>query len=112
MNILRITILFLASLSLAACGGGSGSDALPATGTVGIFLTDDPSDDFAQINLNVTEAVLIGGDGQPSLFQGSKKIDLLDLTNYNEPIVFGEVPAGTHCCKKSMVSCVALCSLC
>jgi hypothetical protein len=96
MNILRITILFLASLSLAACGGGSGSDALPATGTVGIFLTDDPSDDFAQINLNVTEAMLIGGDGQPSLFQGSKKIDLLDLTNYNEPIVFGEVPAGTY----------------
>ena len=24
------------------------------------------------------------------------KIDLLDLTNYNEPIVFGEVPAGTY----------------
>ena len=71
-------------------------EALPATGMVGIFLTDDPSDEFAQINLNVTEVVLIGGEGQPSLYQGSKKIDLLDLTNYNEPIAFGEVPAGTY----------------
>ena len=71
-------------------------EALPGTGIVGIFLTDDPSDEFAQININVTEAVLIGGEGQPSLYQGSKKIDLLDLTNYNEPIVFGEVPAGTY----------------
>ncbi len=71
-------------------------EALPATGMVGIFLTDDPSDEFAEINLNVTEAVLIGGEGQQSLYQGSKKINLLDLTNYNEPIVFGEVPAGTY----------------
>ena len=61
-----------------------------------MFLTDKPSDEFAQININVTEAVLIGDDGQESIFQGSKKINLLDLTNYNEPLIFDEVLAGSY----------------
>jgi hypothetical protein len=30
------------------------------------------------------------------LFQGSEPIDLLDLTNYSEPIIFGEVNAGIY----------------
>ena len=107
MTAFRIAFALLASFTIAACGGGGGGGdqsssngsvpaPLPTTGTIGLFFTDDPTDEFAEINLNVTEAVLIGGEGQPSLFQGSKKINLLDLTNYNEPFVFGEVPAGTY----------------
>jgi len=109
MTTFRFTCALLAAFAIAACGGGGGGggggesssmnnlpEPVPTTGTIGLFFTDDPTDEFAEINLNVTEAVLIGGEGQPSLYQGSKKINLLDLTNYNEPFVFGEVPAGTY----------------
>jgi hypothetical protein len=92
-----------ASLSIVACGGGSGGSnespvaATPTTGTVGLFFTDAPTDEFSAINLNVTKAVLIGSDdGQQMLFEGSEPIDLLNLTNFNEPIVFGDVAVGTY----------------
>jgi hypothetical protein len=98
----RLPILAIViSLFVAACGGGSGADnsvtpaPTPTTGTVALLFTDKPTDEFSAIKLNVIEAILIGGDGQQSLFLGSKAIDLLDLTNYNEPVVFGEVAVGT-----------------
>lgn len=66
------------------------------TSSVALLSTDKPTDEFSAIKLNVIEAILIGGDGQETLFQGSKPIDLLDLTNFNEPVVFGEVKAGLY----------------
>jgi hypothetical protein len=91
-------------LSIAACGGGGPTAEAPAeippaatAGTVGLLFTDKPSDEFSAIRLNVVEAILIGGDeGQQMLFQGSEPIDLLDLTNFNEPVIFGEVKSGTY----------------
>ena len=98
-------------LFLAACGGSSGGNPVadveqPAptatTGTFGLFITDEPSEDFAQIKLDVIKAVLIGGDdSQQVLFDivdgdDPREIDLLDLTNFNEPIVFGKVAVGTY----------------
>ena len=88
---------------VSACGG-SGTPAdppapLPPTsnvGKVGLLLTDKPSDDMSEINLDVIEATLIGDSGQHTLFTGSKRINLLDLTNYSEPISFGEVPAAVY----------------
>ena len=88
---------------LSACGGGSsGSDNStmqnqPQTGTVALLFTDKPTDEFSAIKLNVTQAILIGGDGaQQVLFEGNEPIDLLDLSNFSEPVVFGEVQAGTY----------------
>ena len=91
----------VAVLFVSACGssGNSGEAANPApqTGMVGILFTDAPTDEYSEINLNVTEAILIGGDdSQQLVFQGSEPIDLLDLTNFSEPVVFGEVQAGTY----------------
>lgn len=98
----------LASLAVAllvsACGSSSsspGPDTTVApvsdTGMVGVLFTDAPTDDYSAIKLNVTEAILIGGDeSQQILFQGSEPIDLLDLTNFSEPVVFGEVKVGTY----------------
>jgi len=68
----------------------------PTTGTVALLFTDKPTDEFSAIKLDVVEAILIGGEEHQVLFQGSKPIDLLDLTNFNVPVVFGEVKVGTH----------------
>lgn len=91
------------SIFLAGCGGSGAGDSAPqaqtpaSTGTVGLLFTDAPTDEFESILLNVTDAILIGGDDkQHLLFQGSEPIDLLNLTNFNEPIVFGEVQAGNY----------------
>jgi len=102
----RLPLLALAaSLFITACGGSSSSNnndqgdktPTPTTGTVVLLFTDKPTDEFSAIKLNVVEAILIGGDdGQQILFQGSEPIDLLNLTNFNEPIVFGEVTAGMY----------------
>ena len=103
---IRLALLALAaSLFITSCGssGGDNSKApnnpTAATGTIALLFTDRPTDEFSAIKLNVTEAILIGGNsisGQQILFQGSEPIDLLDLTNYSEPIVFGDVDAGIY----------------
>jgi len=100
----RVVLLSLAAvLIVSACGGSSGNSSEPTTtpdpqtGIVGILFTDAPTDDYSAIKLNVVEAILIGGDeSQQVVFQGSEPIDLLDLTNFSEPVVFGEVQAGTY----------------
>ena len=98
--LLTITFFF------AGCGGGGGSTSPDTTvnppvqtietGTVGLLLTDAATDELSAINLEVTEAILIGGMGQQTIFSGNKIINLLDLTNYVEPIVFGEAQAGSY----------------
>lgn len=102
---IRLASLALAaSLFIASCGSGGDNSKVSnnptaTTGTIALLFTDRPTDEFSAIKLNVTEAILIGGDsanGQQILFQGSEPIDLLDLTNYSEPIIFGEVNAGIY----------------
>jgi hypothetical protein len=100
------------SAVLAACGGSGGGDGSPGsgsppdpvvppptgptTGTVGLWLTDAATDDLAEINLDITEAILIGDDGQHTIFEGNATINLLALENYGKPIAFGEVPVGPY----------------
>jgi hypothetical protein len=97
------------SLFLAACGGGSDNSAEPAdaqtaqpnTGTVVLLFTDKPTEDYSSIVLTVSEATLIGEDDSHHVLFTSepgeeRHIDLLDLTNYNEPVMFGEVQVGTY----------------
>lgn len=99
----RIAIAMLLGLSvfLAACGG-SGEGGVPpeqATGTVALLLTDMPTDDLDEINLDVVEATLIGGEGQQTLFSDADnpiQIDLLKLENFSRPIAFGDVPTGVY----------------
>lgn len=103
-------LILVASLVIGACGGGSSSEEpapaaqqppVPATmGVVGLMFTDKPTEEFKAIRLNVVEAILIPGEDselkQQMLFEGSEPIDLLDLTNFSEPVIFGEVQAGTY----------------
>jgi hypothetical protein len=103
LNFRRLAIVVLLGLPvfLAACGGGGSSDSqpLPSTGTIALLLTDMPTDDLLEIKLDVTEAILIGGDGQQTLYSNPNKpihVDLLKLENFNVPIAFEEVPAGVY----------------
>jgi hypothetical protein len=89
------------SLFLVACGGSDGDGVPPgqATGTVALLLTDMPTDDLDEINLDVVEATLIGGEGQQVLFSDPDnpiKIDLLKLENFSQPIAFEDVPADVY----------------
>jgi hypothetical protein len=98
---IAIAALLGLSVSLAACGG-SGDGSIPpdqATGTVALLLTDMPTDDLDEINLEVVEATLIGGQGQQTLFSSAQEpiqIDLLKLENFSQPIAFEEVPADVY----------------
>ena len=110
MNISRIFaamrpafLTLVAALFLSACGGSSSSsdpvDPTPVatTGMVGILFTDAPTDDYEEINLNIVKAILIGEDEkQEIVFEGSEPVNLLDLENFSEPVVFGEVQTGTY----------------
>lgn len=89
--------LLAATMMLAACGGGSSDpEPLPPTGTVALMLTDLPTDDLKAINFDVTEATLIGDQGQQTIYNGNTRVNLLDLENYSQPIALGEVAAGTY----------------
>jgi len=104
VNFRRMPILVLLGFSvlLTACGGGGSPDSEslpPATGTIALLLTDMPTDDLDEINLDVVEATLIGGEGQQTLFSAAGEpihIDLLKLENFSRPIVFGDVPTGVY----------------
>ena len=112
-----VLAVLVASVFVVSCGGGgSGTSAQPDTsvmppdtGMVGLWFTDLPSDDYTSILLTVSEASLIGGDdSQEILFQGEREIDLLDLTNYSEPVVFDEVRVGTYTKVRLMVTDIEL----
>ena len=90
----------LLALTLAACGGGSGSDTnspggtSPTTGTVGILLTDAPTDEFCQIRMTIEAIDLLGTNGPTNIFSGPETVNILDLRNYADMIaVDPEVPA-------------------
>jgi len=112
----NVVMALVASLALAACGSSSSDSETQqqvptaTTGTVGLLFTDKPTDDYSSIILTVSEAVLIGGDdSQQILFQGEEHyIDLLDLTNYNEPVMFGEVEAGNYTKIRLMIDAIEL----
>jgi hypothetical protein len=97
--------LFAALLFTAACSGGGGGDAavggdaggaVQTTGSVGILFTDGPvdPDDFQHIFLTITEILLIGDEGQVSIFQGRQVIDLRDVEDVARLLIVGrKVPA-------------------
>ena len=104
----RLFALLTVAFLFAGCSGGydngtnNSSDVLPVdtllnTGTVGLLLTDAPTDSLSAINIEVTEAILIGGSsGQQTIFSGNKIINLLDLANFDQPIAFSEVEVGSY----------------
>jgi hypothetical protein len=103
LNAQTLRALLIPSLIalLAACGGGGGGSGggVTPTGSVSVLVTDLPTDDYCEINVTITRVVLIGEDGQITLYSNpaGKTFNLLDLRGHSE--VFSHttgVPAGTY----------------
>lgn len=94
------SILCLSLLILSACGGGGSGGGDSASGdkpgTVGLLITDSPSDDFQEINLTVTKAELLSDSGSQTIFSGNKTFNLLDLENVTEIFAVNSAPAGAY----------------
>lgn len=93
-----LVALLMAALILSACSsGGDGGAGGADTGSVGVLLTDGPTDRFCSIRLVVNSVTLLSDAGQVTIFEGSRRVDLLDLRDNTELITVGRrVPAGTY----------------
>lgn len=103
----RGAALLAATLILAGCGGGSGggSSAAPGInnspsgtpqGTVGIVITDAPSDRFDQILATITRIELLSDDARVTVFDGIETIDLKQLASFSELFAVADVDAGSY----------------
>ena len=91
-------------LFLAACGGGGGGGdsasntvSSGGTGSVGLLLTDGPTDDFDAVNITVVKVELLSDSGHFTIFQGEETVNLLDYRD--DARIFSlhpSVPAGTY----------------
>ncbi len=104
--------LLLVPLTLfhISCGGGGGSDSGGSstinteTGSVAIFLTDDPADDYEHIYITITKVSLIpvheNGDGEPVViyeFPNGYEVDLLSIRNDDHLLTMKKnIPAGLY----------------
>lgn len=89
--------------ALVSCGGGgrdenTGGDPPAGKGTVALLVTDNPTDEFKEINLTILKAELLCESGRQELFSGMKKFDLLQLTDVTEIFSVSDVTAG-YCSK-------------
>lgn len=104
-SLLRPALLGIAAAAFAAlgaCGGGggdgSGGNMQPpvTTGTVGVLLTDGPSDAFCQI-LATVESIDLLGASPTNVFTGSETVDVLDMRNHSDVFAIDTaVPIGRY----------------
>lgn len=128
ISALKNILLIFLCMFLVACGGGgggadsdtelmggsdTGSSAL-GSGSVGLVVTDAPSDDFDHIYLTITSVLLLGNDsaGQVEVFSGEETIDILALENFAEFFALSDdVPEGNYSKLRLMLSNIELIKL-
>ena len=103
---LLVPLLFLAlmvALMINCGGGGGGSSAVSAsgTGTVALYLTDSPADDYEHIWITITEVSLIPENGGETvvIFEDPAGVEKDLLALQDEESLFHvrrNVPAGTY----------------
>ncbi|MCD6525975.1 MAG: DUF4382 domain-containing protein [Desulfuromonas sp.] len=94
-------LILVSSFVLFACGGGGGSSSSSAsTGSVGVLVTDGPSDIFKAIEVTIDGVSLI--DDEDNLIEiwsdlSGKTVDLLNLETEAELFTLaGDVPVGWY----------------
>ena len=103
-NISLRGLLYAAIVGLTACGGTSENPTQQTpdptddtTGTVGIFLTDAPTDRFDKILFQVTQVDLLGSGPPATVFEGDVTVDLRQLENNTELLSLTDnVAPGTY----------------
>ncbi|MGI9344301.1 MAG: PKD domain-containing protein, partial [Gammaproteobacteria bacterium] len=81
----------------AVAGPGTGGQPSgPQLGTVGIVITDAPSDRFDRILATITRIELLGDDGPVIVFDGIETIDLKALASFSELFAVADVNAGSY----------------
>jgi hypothetical protein len=82
----HLILSLLLSLSMLFGVACSESDPLSGDGgSVSLFFTDEPSDEFVAVNMTVTKIDMIGGRGGPvTIFEGLETFDLLNLRDVAE----------------------------
>lgn len=99
-SIFRFLTAITCLLSLASCGGGSGSASvqpLDAPATVSVLITDAPVGRWDEAIATITSVRLLGDSGQATLFSGSQTLDLLKLGDFSELFAVSDnVPAGGY----------------
>lgn len=94
-RLLSLALWILLCAPFLACGAGSDQ---AGTGSVGLLVTDAPSDDFEAVNITIQRIELIKEGRTSSLiFEGLETFDLLALRDASELFSFtGEVPIGRY----------------
>jgi len=94
-QLLGLALWILLCAPFLGCGAGTDQ---AQTGSVGLLVTDAPSDDFEAVNITIRRIELMR-DGQASslIFEGLETFDLLALRDASELFsVTGEVPTGRY----------------
>jgi hypothetical protein len=100
--LLTMALLSLISIAVVGCGAGdsrqsANDDNAPRHGTVAVLMTDAPDDEFAQINVTVSQIDLLSEGGHATLFTGESTFDLLTLESFFELLsITPDVPAGDY----------------
>jgi hypothetical protein len=100
--IINLAALSMTAMFLVACGGGGTDNASSVvtggSGTVGLFVTDNPITDGTIKAACVTyQKVEVLGDGRYTVYQGQPRtFDLLQLRDHARPLAFGDVPTGVY----------------
>lgn len=100
-------LLYAAIVALTGCGGAGTTDNptlqtpdssnSATTGTVGIFLTDAPTDRFDKVLFQVTQVDLLGSGPPVTVFQGDVTVDLRQLEDSGELLSLTDnVAPGTY----------------
>lgn len=93
-----LTIFAAFWILLAGCGGGSGSDgSLGSVGSAMVLVGDDPPVDIDGFTVTIERVILLGGvSGHVVIFEGEKRVDLLDHQDQDFLLTLCDLPAGTY----------------
>jgi hypothetical protein len=89
----------LALLAAAGCGGGSGSGgaASGALGSAVVLVADAPPVDLDGFTVTIEKATLLGGDAGPVvIYEGEKRVDLLEHRDQELLLSVCDLPAGSY----------------
>lgn len=106
LTVLLVLLLLMGSATvfLVSCGGGGGSSSpgSSGTGSVAVFVADNPAEESNEINIYITEVSLIpAGGGPPIVVFESKspdgyEVNILNYKDENFFLCMKDVPAGKY----------------